>query len=177
MVSKVDKVKGVLQAEMVLVAFQVLEDHRVHQVLEENLEKMENREDQVLSVHGAFQVKPGLPGPMGPSGAVGEQGPAGGPGLRGQDGNDGKLGQRGAPGRPGPVGLPGADSDLDYNALNAMVADLLRNEILGLQAPKCRHLRHNDSICGNCQNNAYSAQAFRSDSSSQGNVGRPTLNF
>ena len=101
---------------------------------------------------------------MGPTGNHGEQGPTGDAGLRGQNGQDGALGQPGAPGRPGPIGLPGANSELDMNALGALVADLLRNEILGLQAPKCRHLKHNDSICGQCNNDNPYSETFRSDS-------------
>ena len=106
-------------------------------------------------------------------------------GERGQDGFIGEAGKPGAPGRSGPAG---ADSDIDYNALNAIVADLLRSEILSLKAPKCRNLNSYDQLCPACDNtHAYSAQAFNNRSHQPSsasynhhrsdNVKRPTLHF
>jgi len=95
-------------------------------------------------------------------------------GMPGSNGISGAIGQQGRPGFPGVVGEAGLDSDIDYNALNAIVADLLRNEILQLKAPNCRHLHASDAICPAC-NNTYGHDLHRSDAANS--VKQPTLNF
>ena len=95
-------------------------------------------------------------------------------GDQGNKGIDGIIGFAGRPGGFGAVGAAGLDSDIDYNALNAIVADLLRNEILQLKAPNCRHLNASDAICPAC-NNSYGHDLSRSDAAHS--VKQPALNF
>merc|ERR1712014_518320 len=92
----------------------------------------------------------GMRGPKGPPGSDGEQGMSGGVGLPGVDGENGKIGPAGAPGLPGPVGLPGADAKIDEVALEAMITNMLRAAIEGLDAPDCRSLEGDETICDCC---------------------------
>ena len=80
----------------------------------------------------------------GTAGAAGERGPAG------FDGAKGIRGQAGAPGLSGPRGAPGADAEIDMAALEALVANLLREELDLLRAPNCQQLAGSDEICANC---------------------------
>ena len=93
---------------------------------------------------------PGVPGPIGEKGPRGAPGDTGVPGGIGPDGKDGAIGEPGRPGEPGIQGPPGPDAEIDYVALEALVANMLRNAILELEPPKCRHLEKDEQICGPC---------------------------
>merc|ERR1712066_502338 len=96
------------------------------------------------------QGPPGLRGPMGPDGYRGKSGLDGEDGEPGQPGSPGEKGEPGAPGSPGPRGPAGEDADIDFDALDALVADILA-QMLDEQEPNdCRHVENDEQVCECC---------------------------
>jgi hypothetical protein len=87
---------------------------------------------------------------MGPDGYRGKSGLDGPDGPSGQPGLQGEKGEPGAPGLPGPRGPAGEDADIDFDALDALVADILA-QMLDEQEPNdCRHVENDEQVCECC---------------------------